>query len=177
MPIQYNVSTLLTESVGSTREYDIDDRVRIDDAGASHARVSGHATLLRTKGGVLVQARMQGVQREGCSRCLAEVETPLRLDIEEEFFATADAASGSKLPAPGDPDALFIDARHTLDLGEAVRQYWAGALSMQPLCRPDCRGLCPRCGRDLNQSACSCPVEQDERWGALRQLVNEREGS
>jgi uncharacterized protein len=176
--IQYNVSTLLTESVGSTREYDVDDRALADEAASRRERITGHASLLRTKDGVLVLARIQGVQRDQCSRCLEALDLPLELEIEEEFLPTADPTADVESPAPKDPDAFLIDARNILDIGEAVRQYWAGALSMQPLCRPYCKGLCPRCGRDLNQGACACPPERDERWSALRELVvQEREGS
>jgi uncharacterized protein len=42
---------------------------------------------------------------------------------------------------------------------------------MQPLCREDCRGLCPRCGADLNEGECACePGPVDNRWAGLAQL-------
>jgi uncharacterized protein len=45
------------------------------------------------------------------------------------------------------------------------------AVPMKPLCREDCRGLCLRCGQDLNTTACGCAVETDDpRWEALRVL-------
>lgn len=176
--IQYNVSTLLTEPVGSTREFDVDGRMLVDEKASRHERISGHASFLHTKDGVLVLARLRSVQRDQCSRCLEGLDLPLELEIEEEFFTTPDPTADVESPAPKDPDAFLIDSRNILDIGDAVRQYWAGALSMQPLCRPDCKGLCPRCGRDLNQDACACPPERDERWSALRELVvQEREGS
>ncbi len=175
MPVQYNVATLLREPVGSTREYNIDSRIPIDGE-KPYQRVTGHATLLRMKHGVLVTAQLQGVQSGQCSRCLREVDVPLRVEIEEEFFASVDPGTGTALPAPEDPEAFRIDDDLTLDLEDAVRQYWTAALPMQPLCRPDCRGLCPRCGKDWNQGACSCSPEEDERWSALRQLVKETEG-
>lgn len=178
MSTQYNVSTLLSEPVGSTREYDVDDRILVDQEAARRELTTGVATFLRTKDGVLVRARLKSVQRDQCSRCLAELELPLEFEFEEEFFATADPTTSLRIPAPEDPDVFLIDSRNILDIGEAVRQYWGGALSMQPLCRPDCKGLCSRCGRDLNQGVCSCPPEQDERWSALRDLVvQKREGS
>lgn len=176
MSVQYNVSTLLREPIGSTREYEVDSRVLIDHDGPAHQQVIGRATFLRTKHGVLVTAHLQGAQPERCSRCLREVDVPLGVDFEEEFFASVDPETGAGLPAPEEPEAFRIDAQHTLDLEEAVRQCWTAALPMQPLCRPDCRGLCPRCGQDLNQGACSCPPEEDERWSALRELAREREG-
>jgi uncharacterized protein len=42
---------------------------------------------------------------------------------------------------------------------------------MQPLCRPECRGLCPDCGSNLNLGPCSCPMKSAEpRWRALTEL-------
>jgi uncharacterized protein len=57
-----------------------------------------------------------------------------------------------------------------LDLTEAVRQYRETALAMQPLCRPDCKGLCPVCGSDLNEGPCNCGAGTDSRWSALAAL-------
>lgn len=176
MSVQYNIATLLREPVGSTREYDIESWVLIDEEAPRSQQVTGHTALLRTKQGVLVTAHLQGVERQPCSRCLRQIDVPVRMDIEEEFFASVDPETGARLPAPDNPEAFRIDTHHTMDLEEAVRQYWTAALPMQPLCRPDCRGLCPRCGQDLNEGACSCPPETDERWSALRKLVKETKG-
>lgn len=177
MSLKYNVSLLLREAVGSTREYEIDDRVLVDEEEPRHEQVSGSVSLLRTDHGVLVEAHLEGVQREVCGRCLRDVEAPLRLDIEEEFFATVDESTGAALPPRDDPEAFLLDANHVLDLEEAVRQCWTAALPMRTLCQPDCRGLCPRCGHDLNEVACSCGPEEDERWSALRELVRNKEGT
>ena len=171
MSTQYNVSTLLEEPVGATREFEVDDGVLMDEGAPRHQRIAGHATLMRTKHGVLATARLQGVQSDRCSRCLQELDIPLEIDIEEEFL------TGGGQSNQAAREAFRIDAHHTLDLEEAVRQYWTSALPMQAVCRPDCRGLCPHCGQDLNERACSCAPEEDERWSALRQLVRKSEGS
>ncbi|MGB2694752.1 MAG: DUF177 domain-containing protein [Dehalococcoidia bacterium] len=177
MALQYNVSTLLREPIGATRVYDIDDRALVDEAGPTHQRVVGEATFLRTKDSILVTAHLRGDHSGECSRCLCELALSLAIDIEDEFFATSDAITGAGVPVPEDPDAFRIDAEHILDLEEAVRQYWNLGLPMQPLCRPDCQGLCPRCGSDLNDGACACPPDPDERWSSLRELVKQTEGS
>jgi uncharacterized protein len=177
MSLQFNVATLLGEPLGATRVYEIDERALVDTEEPRHERVAGRAVFLRTKEGVFVSATLHGVQREACSRCLRDVETPVDLEIREEYFARVDVHTGASLPPPEDPEAFRVDARHTLDLEDAVRQYWTAALSMQPLCRPDCKGICPRCGRDLNAGSCECGPEEDSRWSALRELAGKREGS
>lgn len=174
MSFQYNVSTLLREPVGSTREYDIDDEALV---GEERHRVVGHASFLRTTAGVLVTAHLEGAAVERCSRCLIEVRVPVALDFAEEFFSSVQAETGAPAPPPEDPEAFRIDAEHALDLEDAVRQFWTTALPMQPLCRPDCRGLCPRCGQDWNAGSCSCRPEGDARWSALGQLAGRLEGN
>jgi len=176
VPLQYNVSTLLTEPIGSTREYDVDSGVLIDEEEPRHEHVSGHARFLRTRDGMLVTARLSGVQRDRCSRCLSDVDVAVSVELDEEFFASVDVHSGARLPPPDDLEAFRIDPQQTLDLEEVVRQSWMTALPMQPLCRPECAGLCPRCGKDLNEGACACQPEGDERWSALRGLQVQLEG-
>lgn len=178
MSLQYNVATLLQEPVGATRTYAIDERVLVDEAGPTHERIAGKVTLLRTKNGVLVTAHLRAEHAELCSRCLRALDLPLEITIEEEFIDVSEPAARAERAAPAEDDEAFvIGPQHTLDLEEAVRQYWHLALPMQPLCRLDCLGLCPRCGSDLNDGACACPPEVDERWSALRALVQQTKGS
>jgi uncharacterized protein len=83
-----------------------------------------------------------------------------------------DASTGESLALPADSDAFLIDSHQVLDLTEAVRQYRLTAEPMQPLCKPDCLGLCPHCGYNLNEGPCGCPrQETDARWAALAELA------
>lgn len=94
---------------------------------------------------------------------------PLQLRVEEEYLPTIDPVTGARLPEPAEPTPFRIDARHHLDLTEAVRQAAVLEEPMAPLCRSDCPGLCAICGADLNDGPCPCdqaPV--DDRWAALR---------
>jgi len=63
-----------------------------------------------------------------------------------------------------------------LSLKEAIREEVILSQSLLVLCKPDCRGLCPRCGANWNEERCECSVEEaDPRWDALRALNEERE--
>ena len=64
-----------------------------------------------------------------------------------------------------------VTEREIIDLTESVREDIIIALPLKPLCRTECKGLCPRCGRDRNLERCSCPSSiGDVRWGALEGL-------
>jgi uncharacterized protein len=67
-----------------------------------------------------------------------------------------------------DPDTYRIPPHaQNIDLRPAVREQWMLAAPEYVLCRDDCRGLCARCGADLNAAPCSCPPDTDSRWTAL----------
>ena len=158
------------------RGHSVDCRMLVDDE-PSHGRVVGNVRLLRTMDGVFATASLAGSEDEQCSRCLEDVKVTLELNIQEQFIATVDAVSGTRLAPPDDPDAFRIDENHILDLEEAARQAWVSARPVQALCNPDCSGLCSECGRNLNQSPCACTPAPDERWGRLRELAQEMKGT
>ena len=55
--------------------------------------------------------------------------------------------------------------------GEAAREQLLLALPLKVTCREDCKGLCPQCGKNLNQERCSCSTEvEDPRWAALKDV-------
>jgi uncharacterized protein len=177
MSLQYNVSSLLKEPVGSTRNHPIDDRVLFDAEGRGTSQITGEVSFLRTPRGVLVSAKLGGTYSDACSRCLKEVRQPLDVSIEEEFVQSFDLHTGARVDQESDPDDFRIDKHHMLDLEDAVRQYWSAGLPMRALCRTECAGLCPRCGVDLNDGPHACEPEGDERWSALKQIAANLERS
>jgi uncharacterized protein len=60
----------------------------------------------------------------------------------------------------------------TVDLSEEIANCLRIELPMKPLCRPDCAGLCQKCGANLNEGPCGCkPDEEDGPWAKLRGLI------
>ncbi len=165
----FNVSGLVLEGIGATRKYPVSDV--FETTGGETERVEGEVEFIRTPSGVLARVYLRLVDPEVCSRCLRPFDREVPIEFEEEFHATTDPRTGGSLPPPEDRDAFVIDSNHTLDLSEAVRQYREVSLEIQPLCRPDCRGLCPTCGKDLNLGDCDCePVETESPWSKLAGL-------
>lgn len=77
----------------------------------------------------------------------------------------------SEISAPRYSFHRTVEEKDIIDLTESVREDMIIGLPLKPLCRKGCRGLCPRCGRDLNVERCSCPPPSgDVRWGALEGL-------
>jgi uncharacterized protein len=109
------------------------------------------------------QARLVTVVQSECRRCLTPVRVPLAQSLALVFVTEGDGAA--------EDDCYGVPARATtLDLSQAVREELILAVPQFVECRDDCRGLCPRCGADLNAGPCSCQPEIDPRWAALTKL-------
>jgi uncharacterized protein len=165
-----NVSQLLRDPIGSTRDFKIDELIDITADGKSH-KIQGDCHMLRTQRSILVKCLLNTEVKLSCNRCLGKFLQPLKIRFEEEFFPTLDILSGAALPQPEESSAFTIDEHHILDLTEAVRQYALLAIPMKALCKKDCAGLCPTCGKNLNEGRCDCPGQgADPRWSKLAEL-------
>ncbi len=111
------------------------------------------------------QARIETVVREECRRCLKPVDVPVAVSAGLMFAIEGVAAAD-------DGDCYIVPRRATaLDLAPAVREELLLAVPQYVECRADCRGLCPRCGADLNAGPCGCAPQVDPRWEALTKLA------
>ena len=109
-----------------------------------------------------------------CARCLKPFKQ--KLINETDFIATPYKQDGG---ITDDEDRTYYDANLRADLWEIVRQTVILALPLKPLCREDCRGLCPQCGTNLNEKKCKCIVKEiDPRLEPLKKLLsaNNRKG-
>lgn len=98
-----------------------------------------------------------------CRRCLTPVSTPLSLQIGALFAQDPEALD--------DPDAYPVAPDATeVDVTPAVHEELVLAAPRYVLCREDCKGLCPQCGKDLNAGPCGCEPTSDARWQPLKAL-------
>ena len=170
--MQINVAQLLKEQIGSTRDNKVDAAV---DVAGNDSRVQGEVKLTRTDRAVLVEGVLHTEVQVSCGRCLSMFNCPLTVKIEEEYYPLIDVFTGAPLPLSDEPGSFTIDEHHNLDLAEAISQYLMMAVPMKPLCREDCAGLCPQCGKSINQGPCGClPKERDPRWTKLAELASHR---
>jgi uncharacterized protein len=133
--------------------------------------VQGSCNLLRLQRSILVKCIVNTAVELTCSRCLKTFRQPLKIKFEEEFLPTIDIINGTPLPPSEELGAFTIDEQHILDLTDAVRQYALMAIPIKALCKQDCAGLCPTCGKNLNEGKCDCPDDDtDPRWSKLAEL-------
>jgi uncharacterized protein len=88
-----------------------------------------------------------------CARCLE----PATVEVRSSFATTFVPAGASAASTAGDDPDLATYEGDELDLGDLVRQQVVLGIPISALCRADCQGLCPQCGKELNLGPCRCP--------------------
>jgi uncharacterized protein len=148
---------------GSERHLEVS--VSLDELGIDDPRLVPHsdvAVVLRLESlsdGIVVDGTVDATWQGVCRRCLADTSGRLTSALNELYQHVVT-----------DPDAFEI-VGDQLDLRTAVRETVLLDAPATPLCRPDCAGLCPTCGADLNQGRCGCSEQvADDRWAALEEL-------
>lgn len=177
--IAINVAQLLKSAPGTTRTFEFrEDEPELAAEITLRRPIEGHARLMRTSRGILVQADYQTVVELACSRCLEQVEVPIEGHLEDEFLPTVDVTTGVPLEVGEESEELRIGEKHVLDLTEAIRQDLLVRQPLQPLCREACAGLCPQCGTNLNVRQCDCVLPGERQTAlsaALRELLEQEE--
>lgn len=104
-----------------------------------------------------------------CSRCLEETEIAVFVDFSVEI--PDDGSPGDGQDASVDEVIPRITGRDSVDVQERVREEILLSIPLRILCGPDCRGLCPVCGANLNETTCDCERDPvDPRLAALAKL-------
>jgi uncharacterized protein len=167
-PLRVNAAELLRRP-GSLKDLEV--RFTVADLGLVDERVHGEDRvtidlhLESLTDGVVVRGSVTVPWHGTCRRCAMAAEGQLRSEIHELYQQVVT-----------DPDAFEL-VGDQLDLAPMVREVIVLDAPMSPLCRDDCRGLCPECGVDLNLETCTCSgVVADSPWSALDQLKGTLDG-
>jgi uncharacterized protein len=172
--IRFNVAGMLQEPPGATREVALRDRYLSAGADVELAGpVDGILRLQRTNRGILLRGSVDAPVRRTCSRCLDPFVETVHLELAEEFLPSVDPQRGVPLPPPAsDEEALLIDPQHQIDLTPILHDELVLSEPMHALCRADCPGLCPGCGRHMEVGSCDCVTDEpDPRLAALARLL------
>ena len=146
-----NVAGLLGEPPGSHRDVAVDGvSLDLGDDLRQATPLSLQARVARTNRGVVVSGHVVTSLEDTCGRCLVAVELPIEAPIDEEILPSIELQSGLAVDRSAEPEAFRLSDHHELDFEPLVREAIVLAAPIAPVCRPDCRGLCPECGTDLN---------------------------
>ena len=113
--------------------------------------------------------------RISCSRCLKEFDQPLTSDFAltytSELPDMAEASDEEDVELRVEEIGLIYFKGEEIDLRDGIQEQVVIALPLQPLCAETCKGLCPKCGTDLNQGNCGCESEPaSNKFAVLKNL-------
>ena len=157
---------IVHQTIGYSREFIFDSpRIHLPpDLDVSS--LTGSARVSRTPQGLPVQVKMRATLCSQCVRCLVEFQQPLGIDFTELYAFTPRSVT--------DSDLILSEDGH-IDLAPLVREYMLLEVPISPLCRPNCKGLCPICGQNLNEATCNHEDDEiDPRLEVLKALLNKK---
>ena len=106
------------------------------------------------------------VLRSVCDRCLTPFLNPKEISYQ--------CMLAQELAGEEDAELVLLEKDGTLDVGELARTEFILEMDTKTLCSPDCKGLCPGCGVNLNQGSCTCQKETDPRLAVLARLLEQK---
>ena len=152
---------------GASFSRDADDQYRVRDT------VTLDLDVRKDGGKVRLAGRLDAALELGCCRCLEPFPWGVGVDVDLLYLPASDntGAGEVRIEESDLHTAYYRDDQ--IDLGQLMEEQFQLALPMKPLCRDDCRGLCPRCGADRNETADCCPERgYASRWSGLEGLKN-----
>jgi uncharacterized protein len=112
----------------------------------------------------LLQVELQTVTELECVRCLTTYQQPLKINFTELYAFSQRYVTDS---------GLLMPETGIIDLGPVMREYAVLEIPISPLCKPECKGLCPICGNNLNESTCNHENDSgDPRLATLKSLLD-----
>lgn len=127
------------------------------DAVEVQGVVENHAGVVELKG------EAKGVYCAPCDRCQRDVRRPMTIPMQHVLVTSLNQEDNDEF--------ILVEDMH-LDVSELAESDIILALPSKFLCKQDCRGLCPRCGKDLNDGDCDCDTREiDPRLESLKQLL------
>ncbi len=161
--IRFDVSALTRALPGTSLALQVDTGPHnLTDLEVDFLRGTVH--VIRVQGGLLVQGTVESQLGLECVLCLEPFVLPVTLELEETF-----GLPGATSRRDG---SYVVSDAGLLDLAPLLREQAWVTIPMKPLCRPDCKGLCPQCGANLNFESCACDrTRADPRLALLKDLV------
>ena len=153
------------EQVYSPEQFGTDDEFRVA------APIALGFDIFKDKAQFRIAGRVQTVLELPCSRCLEPFTLPVDQTFDLRYQPHAENTGEGEREIEEDDLTTAFYENDEIDLGQLMREQFYLSLPMKPLCRDDCRGLCPACGANLNRGTCTCTHEwEDPRLAVLKKL-------
>jgi uncharacterized protein len=162
--LRLNVGFLIHQSVGSSRDFYFELPTIFIEPDLQLQDLAGVAKISRTPQGLLAQVKLRATIEADCARCLTNSEQQLNTEFTELYAFSMRSTSESELILPEDG---------YIDLGPLAREYLVLEIPINPLCQPDCLGICAFCGEPQSDHTHFHEVDSmDPRMAVLKTLLN-----
>ena len=169
--MQLDLSRIRQPQTHFERTFEPSDVSMGDDAYQIVAPVHLAFDLHKDKDTFRVVGRVRTELELPCSRCLEPFRLPVDQAFDLRYHPQAEASSETETEVAEEDLETSFYRDEQIDLNELLREQFYLALPMKPLCRDDCKGLCPQCGTNLNTGTCDCTSEwEDPRLAAMKQF-------
>jgi uncharacterized protein len=153
------------------------------DLGAEYRQrtpiqTSGRADLVEEHHGkhkliqdIRVKGRLATSLELSCARCLEPITQDVKRDFDLLYRPQgADAGRDEMSVTEAEAEISYYEGEG-ISLEDVVREQVLLAVPLKVTCRENCKGLCPQCGKNLNEGSCDCTMEIEEpRWAALKEI-------
>jgi uncharacterized protein len=161
-PLRLNVGFLIKSPIGTRRDFNFEyEKMRLGEDLTVH-NFSGKAYFDRTQQGLLLQGDFDAAADLECVRCLDTFSQPLRWSFSDLYAFDKRNVTDS---------GLLVPENAQIDLEPLLREYALLEFPINPVCKPDCKGLCPVCGENLNLTDCGHRSESASPFAALKDLL------
>lgn len=161
--LRLNVGFIVHQTIGFSRDFNFDVPEVSIEPDLHLTDLIGVIRVTRTPQGLLLQVKMQATIQAECVRCLEIFPQPLKVDFSELYAFNKRSITDS---------GLILPENGHINLSPLLREYMFLEVPISPFCRPDCKGLCPECGTNLNLSSCehTTSTSNNSRFDALTTL-------
>ena len=150
---------------------ELEETISIEGCNVS-SPVKTALTVNKTAHEVMVTGTISVALEMACSRCLKDMLHSQDLPVSVVYHPAEEIGSDRHGLHDDEMDTGFYTGEE-LDLQELIREQILLSVEMKPLCREDCRGICPKCGIDLNSGVCTCVQKEiDPRLEVLKKLLD-----
>lgn len=165
---------LLSDIPEEGLEIDVDEKIRAEYPrllspirGSLHIDKIGKEVFIRGEVSTSVELK--------CSRCLKDFDKAIDINVDVAYHSLSDLKGEEKYEIKEDELDTGFYRDDEIDLDELLSEQIILNIPMKPLCSESCKGLCPRCGKDLNIETCNCEkIGIDSRFEKLKKLFNDR---
>jgi uncharacterized protein len=180
--LRYDLSEIM-RNPGMTKNYEVKERPFQDDDVKYVSPVFGRFTVTNGGSALIIRGNISTSVELECGRCLSEMFFPIDSEIEEQYSLSAAEEAGHSADREAEvvqddenevPPGLFEG--RIMNFAVLIRQAAILDIPLSPVCRETCRGLCPACGKNRNETECGCDSNSTSKpLSRLADLIKQKE--